>query len=85
MMVVVVVAVDHSDILTLLPVPHQQHDGRLMEVLEIIENENYEGKMKGNQSLTLLAFLSFFLIWQGFNDHQLIFDVEILLIRFCSD
>jgi hypothetical protein len=43
-MVMIVVVSDHSGLLALFPVPHQQHGGVLMEVLEKFENENYEEK-----------------------------------------
>ena len=46
-MMMVVVMADRCGLLALLPVPHQQHGGVLMEVLEKFKNENYEDKMSG--------------------------------------
>ena len=55
-MMIVVVFLDHSDLLVFFPVPHQQHGCMLMEVLEIFENENYDEKVKQSQPQILLAF-----------------------------
>ncbi len=43
-MMIMVVVSDYSSLLALFPVPHQQHGGVLMGVLEKFENENYEEK-----------------------------------------
>lgn len=51
----VVVVLDHTCFLALLPVPHQQHGTALMEVLKDGGNESYQDEMARDSFSILLA------------------------------